>query len=325
MLVSIIIPVYNSEKYVERCVKSLFEQKYQDIEFIFVDDGSTDNSMNILNRLLDEYPAVKERVVILSHAENKGCAMARLEGMKHATGEYLIQVDSDDYVTPDYIEKLVTSAQKYGSDVVVCDYFYFHDNRIDRKVLNPSADPHEFLIQVLTGTIHNGLWNKLVRHNIFKDHDIYPVPGINMYDDKSVIFRVMYYAKKISYVGRPLYYYNKSNPYSVSAQNKITEIVPAVRFSKLADEFFAVHTADEQVHEALNLFKVSATGLLLLYGSREDKKRYLPELRRPTLRQVLKHPTIPFYYKIAVLFYVLHIPFVTSAARYLMPLFRKHS
>ena len=146
MLVSIIIPVYNSEKYVERCVKSLFEQKYQDIEFIFVDDGSTDNSMNILNRLLDEYPAVKERVVILSHAENKGCAMARLEGMKHATGEYLIQVDSDDYVTPDYIEKLVTSAQKYGSDVVVCDYFYFHDNRIDRKVLNPSADPHEFLI-----------------------------------------------------------------------------------------------------------------------------------------------------------------------------------
>ena len=298
MLVSIIIPVYNSEKYVERCVKSLFEQKYQDIEFIFVDDGSTDNSMNILNRLLDEYPAVKERVVILSHAENKGCAMARLEGMKHATGEYLIQVDSDDYVTPDYIEKLVTSAQKYGSDVVVCDYFYFHDNRIDRK---------------------------LVRHNIFKDHDIYPIPGINMYDDKSVIFRVMYYAKRISYVGRPLYYYNKSNPHSVSAQDKITEIVPAVRFSKLADEFFAEHTADEQVHEALNLFKVSATGLLLLYGSREDKKRYLPELRRPTLRQVLKHPTIPFYYKIAVLFYVLHIPFVTSAARYLMPLFRKHS
>ena len=134
MLVSIIIPVYNSEKFMERCVRSLFEQKYQDIEFIFVDDGSTDSSMGILNQLLDEYPSVKERVVILTHSENKGCAMARLEGMKRATGEYLIQVDSDDYVTPDYVEKLVTSAKKYGSDVVVCDYFYFHDNHIDRKV-----------------------------------------------------------------------------------------------------------------------------------------------------------------------------------------------
>ena len=323
MKVSIVIPIYNSEKYIERCVRSLFEQTYHDIEYIFVDDGSTDHCMDVLHRVMSEYPGVQDRVKILSHETNQGCAMARWEGMKNATGDYLIQVDSDDYVTSDYIDKLAKSAKKYNSDVTICDYYYFHDSRIDRKVLNPSADPHEFLVQVLTGAIHNGLWNKLVRHSIFKENDIYPIPGINMYDDKSVIFRVMYYAKKISYVGRPLYYYNKSNPDSVSAQNKTNEIEPAMRFADLADNFFATHQADAEVLEALSQFKVSAMGLVLLYGTKEDKKRYLPRLGKPKTCKVIGHPTIPFYYKIAVLFYLYHVPFLTRLARKVMRLFKK--
>ena len=94
MKVSIVIPIYNAERYIERCIRSLFEQTYQDIEYVFIDDGSTDRSMEVFQSVLAEYPSVQERVKVFAHDTNKGCAMARWEGMKHATGESLIPVDS---------------------------------------------------------------------------------------------------------------------------------------------------------------------------------------------------------------------------------------
>ena len=121
--VSVIIPVYNVERYIERCVRSLFEQTLIDMEYIFVDDCSPDNSINILESVLEEYPNRKSQVKIIRHLENKGLPIARKTGIDNSTGDYIIQCDSDDWVDKDMYKAMYNMAVNTHSDVVVCGYY----------------------------------------------------------------------------------------------------------------------------------------------------------------------------------------------------------
>ena len=107
MLVSIITPIYKSQDYIEACARSLFEQTYRDIEYIFVDDAGGDNSIPILEKIIKDYPQRHDQVKIIHHDNNRGSAMARESGMMAAHGDYIIHVDSDDTVSPLFIEHLV--------------------------------------------------------------------------------------------------------------------------------------------------------------------------------------------------------------------------
>ena len=121
--VSVIIPVYGVEKYIERCAKSLFEQTLHDIEYLFIDDCSPDNSIKILESLLDSYPSRKANTRILKMSTNSGQAAVRMRGMKEATGEYLIHCDSDDWVDHQMYEKMYNYAKSNDYDMVWCDYY----------------------------------------------------------------------------------------------------------------------------------------------------------------------------------------------------------
>ena len=113
MLVSIVVPVYNAEAYIERCALSLLRQSYEELEIIFVDDCSTDAGPELLRKTIARFP--ERNVKILRQPKNTGSAMARQRGLDEASGDYVIQVDSDDCVKVDYIEKLVAVAQKKQS------------------------------------------------------------------------------------------------------------------------------------------------------------------------------------------------------------------
>lgn len=121
--VSVIIPVYGVEKYIERCARSLFEQTLDDIEFIFVNDCTLDNSINVLETTLEEYPKRKSQVQIINFEQNQGAAKAREIGMKTANGEYIIHCDSDDWVVKEAYETLYNIAKASESDMVICDWF----------------------------------------------------------------------------------------------------------------------------------------------------------------------------------------------------------
>lgn len=108
--VSVIIPVYNVGKFIERCARSLMEQTMDNVEYIFVDDASPDNSIQILQKVLADYPNRRDNVRILTHAENKGLPAARNTGLAVATGEYIFHCDSDDFVEPDMLEQLYGKA-----------------------------------------------------------------------------------------------------------------------------------------------------------------------------------------------------------------------
>ncbi|MBO4585634.1 MAG: glycosyltransferase family 2 protein, partial [Bacteroidales bacterium] len=117
--VSIIVPIYKVEPYIEHCARSVLSQTWPDTEFIFVDDGSPDRSREILEQLIDrEFPQLKSRITVIAKPVNQGLPQARLTGIKAATGDYIMHVDSDDWVDPDMAEKLVREAERTGADVV---------------------------------------------------------------------------------------------------------------------------------------------------------------------------------------------------------------
>ena len=142
-LVSVIVPMYGVENYIARCAESLFAQTYPHIEFIFVDDGCKDRTVDVLRGILGKQePALQARVRIISK-ENAGLPHARKTGLDAATGEYVLHVDSDDWLEPTAVEKLVRKAVETEADIVVYDFWKEYPNRskLDSERDSSVADP----------------------------------------------------------------------------------------------------------------------------------------------------------------------------------------
>lgn len=160
-VISVLIPVYNVEKYIERCLISLFENTIaRYCEFIIVDDCSPDNSMNVIQSVLEKYTNIKENTFLHSHDCNRGSAATRNTALLHSHGEYIICVDSDDWVEPDYLERLYVKANETYADIVVCDLYkeFIHKNKeyIHKtiKIKNQLCeDAEECLKGLLTGQV----------------------------------------------------------------------------------------------------------------------------------------------------------------------------
>lgn len=309
MKVSIVVPVYKAECYIERCARSLFSQTYEDIEIIFVIDGSPDRSLDILNEVLSKYTSVKNKVTLLVHSQNLGCAISRKEGMNSSTGEFILQVDSDDYVAPNYVEDLVESAVKNKSDVVICDYYLDYISHLHRVNVTPPLEPQKCLSLLLDGSMHNGLWNKLIRRSILVENNIEPHENIRFLDDKLISTPVMYFAKRISYVPKALYYYNKLNPNSVSADSKDCYAQDFKTAISYIDAFFNDKECDSSIYRSIDHFRVSIVANLLLYADRQEKAYMDQMLSGLSFRTIFTQPVIPAYYKVALFVYKLHIPF----------------
>lgn len=122
-LVTVIVPIYKVEKYIGYCAESLFAQTYSEIEYIFVNDCTPDKSVDIVRAVLEKYPERKAQVRFINNAVNQGLAYCRNVGVSHARGEYLMHVDSDDYVAKDAVENLLETALRENADIVVSNFF----------------------------------------------------------------------------------------------------------------------------------------------------------------------------------------------------------
>ncbi|KAA3493038.1 glycosyltransferase family 2 protein [Vibrio mimicus] len=132
--VSVIMPVYNTEMYVERAMISLMEQTLDDVQFIIINDGSKDNSLSIIKEVITRYPTRKDQITLISR-ENRGVAVSRAQGMELATGDYVIHLDSDDWAERNWLEAMYSKAIEDNADVVVCDYFlaYNYGNKKENQ------------------------------------------------------------------------------------------------------------------------------------------------------------------------------------------------
>lgn len=191
--VSVIIPVYNVENYLRKCLDSLVNQTLKDIEIIVVNDGTTDNSQEIINEYVKKYP--KKVVSIIQ--ENGGQGAARNTGLLHAKGEYIGYVDSDDYVEENMYEELYKKAKEEDSDIVICGNNVVKENY---ELFSKEDVDKEFLLGKMA------VWNKIYKKNIIVDNKIQFRSKV-WYEDLDFTMKVYFSSKKISYVDKPLYNY----------------------------------------------------------------------------------------------------------------------
>ncbi len=199
MKVSIIVPVYNVEEYLRKCLDSLVNQTYQNIEIIIVNDGTKDNSQSII----DEYKKKFSKLINSYMKENGGLASARNYGIDKATGEYIMFVDSDDYIDTNMVEKLVRTASKKYSDIVVSNFYRVEDDKtIEVKTFGIISD------NVYKNYILNcsGACWQLIKKELFTKNNLRFLEK-HFYEDIAVIPALGMYAKKIDYIEDYLYYY----------------------------------------------------------------------------------------------------------------------
>jgi glycosyltransferase involved in cell wall biosynthesis len=209
--VSIIIPIYETEKTIERCVRSLFEQTLDNIEYIFVDDCTPDRSIDILKELFTQYPERAKTSKIAKHNLNKGLPSARNTALSMATGTYIGMVDSDDWVEPTMFQILYESAATIDADIVWCDYYEEKDgskNIVEQKCRDEFSKLG--IMQSLFGihpTLMGCVWNKLIKRHLYSDYEIRFPDGLNQGEDIATIVKLIYCANTFYHVPRVLYHY----------------------------------------------------------------------------------------------------------------------
>lgn len=238
-LVSIIIPVYGVEKYIERCANSLFAQTYSNIEYVFVNDCTPDRSIERLNEVLKKNPVRKASVNVVENITNCGQAAVRNIGVKHCHGQFLMHVDSDDWLDVDVVEKCVKKQIETDADIIAFDRNIYLRDGI-RKVSAREANTKEkFLVQMLRREREISIWGMLIRTSLYKEHQIACVEGINMSEDFQTSPRLVYYANRISILHGVAYNYECRNSKSISATFNEKNVTQELVTLDVLDAFFA--------------------------------------------------------------------------------------
>ena len=201
--VSIIVLVYGVEKYIERCARALFGQTMEDLEFIIMDDCSPDASMDILLRVLEDYPQRKGQVKVIHNEVNRGQAYSRRVGVEAATGEYIIHCDSDDWPEPDMYAKLYAKARAEGLDIVACRAFFVFADRTE--ISADKFESKDLLGAIVRQDILNHLWNKLVFRRVYEKGVVFP--EYNMSEDSAIVIQLASNCDSFGYIDEPLYNY----------------------------------------------------------------------------------------------------------------------
>ena len=215
-LVSILVPVYNVEPYIERCARSLFEQTYDNLEYIFVDDCTPDKSMQIIEEVIKDYPYRAGQVRIIKHEYNKGIGVARNILVENAQGEFVWYVDSDDWVEVNSIELMVYKAQETNADIITCNaYAHYVDKVIEYVSGGWDLDRDILLEMILKRKRSTTLWYRLIRKCLFDEYHLRFDDKIILGEDLLLFPQLLYYAQKVAGIPDYLYHYNKNNSCSI--------------------------------------------------------------------------------------------------------------
>lgn len=267
--VTVIIPVYNAAKYLGKCCKCLFSQTLEDIQFVFVNDCSSDNSVKVICDILDLYPNRKEQVLIIHMSHNEGVAAARQRGLKESSGEFVIHCDADDLPSTGMFEKMYISAIENSADIVICDYniSYANESRnnlvsfTDNYLNNPS-----FCISPLEGAV----WNKLISKRLIDTYDIAFTHGIELGEDFLFVTKCRLLASKEIVIHEPLYNYCQDNALSITKLYSKKKIDSLVRVANLMEKFLTEHNMLCEYADRLLYLKFQVKQFYLLYPNIRD-------------------------------------------------------
>lgn len=218
-LVSIIIPVYNVEKYIDKCIESICAQSYSNLEIILIDDGSSDCSGEICERW-----ALKDKRIKVLHKINEGVAIARNQGLKIAIGNYIVFIDGDDYALSCYVEQMLLKMKENKVELVIADYFTDTNGFMSTFSTSSGVSEIKNRDETLNGLYgdkgyHGYLWNKMFCKNIIDRNNIHFLPGIVIWEDTLFCVEYMMYIEKSVYFNMPLYVYVQRQGSAMNQRN----------------------------------------------------------------------------------------------------------
>lgn len=295
-LVSIIIPIYNVSPYISKCASSLFMQTYRDLEFIFVNDCTPDNSIEKLTNVINEFPDRKDQVRIINHNQNMGLASARNTGLSFANGTYIFHCDSDDWIEPSAISEMVSKIVSDKAEIVYTDFYFSYANRDILSVQQKISNAEEFIKLMFKEEVHGAIWNKLYKKSLFSDNDINFPNGNDMWEDLYTNFYLFYFSNKISYLNSSFYHYNQENISSLGREinsKKLTSI-----FSNISQiESFLKKQQDERFTTELIYLKLAAKQTLLFTCDIKNFKKWLTTYPE-TNSYILSYKSLPIHLRL---------------------------
>jgi glycosyltransferase involved in cell wall biosynthesis len=274
--ISVIVPVYNTEQYLHKCIESILSQSFTDFEVLLINDGSTDKS----GELCDEY-ANKDTRIRVFHKENRGVSSARNTGLDNAKGEFSIHIDSDDWIEEYMLEKLYKHIINNNSAMVICDYYYhFPNSQLPLlHIQQPTSLLSEDIIcDILRENLHGSNCNKLVKHFLYKEHNISFPENINYFEDMFVTIKLLLNIQKISYLPEALYHY-RYNGKSIS--HNLTKSLFLEKF-RVIESIENIILGNTKMEESLLYLKLQTKKRMFdskLYTAKEIKMTY-PECNK---------------------------------------------
>lgn len=219
--ISLVAPVYGVEKYIAKFAESVLDQTYPDIQFVFVNDGTKDRSMDILRQLIEErYAHLKQRILIVDK-ENGGLPSARKAGLDVAEGEYILFADSDDWLETDAVEKVMAKADETDADIVYFDLVkeYGHRTSYKRERDYTGKTKEDFIVNMFNYKSFGYTVTKCFKRKLYTDNVIY-MPKLGMHEDIYLMSQIIFYAGSLVHIPEALYHYRKDNPDSFCAQDR---------------------------------------------------------------------------------------------------------
>lgn len=280
LAVTVIVPVYNVAPYIERCARSLFEQTLENLEIIFVDDCSPDNSVDIIERVLEGYPKRRETTKIIKKEVNGGLSAARKQGIIESRGDYIIHCDGDDWTDPDLYRKMYKKAKETGADIVMCgEKFEFADQTKVYECKPMPSSGKELVRNWYRDTMGMFCHDKMVKRSLYVDNGILPWEGLNMWEDNGLMTRLFYHCNKLEVITGVFYHYNRANQNAMTAGYGEKQVRQMIGIANNLGEFFESQADYKDFENTALAFKYLAKLNLVTdsYTKYREFKKIFPE------------------------------------------------
>ena len=274
MKVSVVIPLYNAEQYIGRCIDTVLQQSYQNTEIVIVDDASSDASLSVVQNYQARHPSV----CIISHRQNKGTMISRRDGYMAATGDYLTFVDADDTLPPYAIERMVDKLQETNADIVTGNAEKIYVNGYKVKLIEklpPNTSCIDMLEALLDGNVRRGLWGRLYRTSLFRDHQLINLDNMTIYEDACLLFQVVVNAHVTVAIDSTVYLYYENKLSSTQRVYGLRQIESIIMANKIIAEVCRPYS---QIHARIR-HHIART-ILALYSEQIPARQLRALLRK---------------------------------------------
>ena len=228
--VSLVVPIYGVEKYIEKFARTALGQTYQDMQFVFVNDGTKDSSMEILNSLIEREFSHRKKDIVIVNKDNQGLPQARKTGLEYSEGEYILFADSDDWLETDAVRKVMEKAEETDADIVYFDLVKEYAGRTSYKRERDytAATKMDFIINMFNYKSFGYTVTKCFRKKLYEDNIIY-IPKYGMHEDIYLMSQIIFHAESLVHLPEALYHYRKDNPASFCSQGRHARHIASTR------------------------------------------------------------------------------------------------